>query len=154
AQVEVARASFEQARSLNQSGVVAGIDVLRAQVELQSEQNVLISARNDLDRSRLDVLRAIGLSPGQQIRLTDQIPFAPPPSLTQADAISSALMQRPDLQSALAMEASAARQKSAAEGERYPSAGVNANYGLLGRSPSNSHGTYAASVAVDLPIFE
>ncbi len=154
AQVAVATASLNQARSLNQSGVVAGIDVLRAQVELQTEQNALISARNDLARSQLDLVRAIGLAPGQSIKLTDDIPFAPPPPLPLEEAIASALVDRSDLQAAVASEQGAEQLKRAAAAQRLPSIAANANYGLIGQSPTNAHGTYSASIALELPIFD
>jgi outer membrane protein TolC len=62
--------------------------------------------------------------------------------------------QRSDLQAAIISEQSAEQLKRAAAGQRYPSIAANANYGLIGQSPTNSHGTYAASIALELPIFD
>jgi hypothetical protein len=45
----------------NRAGVVASIDVLRARVELQSEQQRLIAAENQLAIDKLNLARVIGL---------------------------------------------------------------------------------------------
>lgn len=154
AQVKVAQAALDQARNMNRAGVVAGIDVLRAQVELQNEQSVVINSRAQLDRARLDLGRAIGLLGGQRIELTSDVPYAQPPVLSIEDALSRAISTRPDYQAALATEAAAAALKRAARMERLPSAAVAANYGAIGPSPVNAHGTYTAGVALDFPIFD
>jgi hypothetical protein len=42
--------------------------------------------------------------------------------------------------------------KKAAQRQRWPSAFVSANYGVIGPSPSNSDGTYSATGGVEFPI--
>ncbi len=44
--------------------------------------------------------------------------------------------------------------KSAAHAEKYPTADLNANYGAIGLSPANSHGTFAVAGEVNIPIFQ
>src|SRR5205814_771790 len=60
AQVTSADTLNTRAADLKNAGVVPGIDVLRAQVELQSEQQRLIQARNEFSRQKLNLARAIG----------------------------------------------------------------------------------------------
>jgi outer membrane protein TolC len=45
--------------NLKNAGIVAGIDVLRAQVELQAEQQRLLVAQNDYDKQLLSLARVI-----------------------------------------------------------------------------------------------
>ena len=55
-------------------GVVASIDVLRSQVELQNQQQRLIAAENQLAIDKLTLARVIGLPNGQEFLLMDSVP--------------------------------------------------------------------------------
>ncbi|HUS07286.1 MAG TPA: TolC family protein [Bryobacteraceae bacterium] len=154
AQVTTANALFKQATDLKNAGVMAGIDVLRAQVEMQAEQQRLIFHRNEFEKHKLNLARAIGLPLGQQFRLSDRIPYGPPPTLALETALQQAYETRPDYQSALAAERAAELQKKAAQAERLPSLYFDGNYGAIGSGPFESHGTFVASVGVRVPVFD
>ena len=68
AQQVTADTLFKQASDMKQAGVVAGIDVLRAQVQLQNQRQRTIRAENDFEKSKLQLARAIGLRPGKPSR--------------------------------------------------------------------------------------
>ncbi len=38
--------------------------------------------------------------------------------------------------------------------EKYPTADINADYGAIGITPNNSHGTFSIAGAVNIPIFQ
>lgn len=154
AQVATAEATYKQAVDFKQQGMVPAIDALRAQVEFQAQQQRLIFFRNEFDKQKLSLARAIGLPDGQPFRLTDAVPFAPMPSLTREDALSRALGTRRDYQSALASVRAAELTRKAAEAERLPSLQFDGNYGTIGPSLANSHGTYTAAVSLNIPIFQ
>jgi outer membrane protein TolC len=154
AQVNTAKALFDQATDMKQAGTVAGIDVLRAQVELETQQQLLIVLRNDHAKQKLSLARAIGIDPRQPIELTDRVGYHMLQPLTPDDAINRALGQRPDLMAAAAQVASAELQKRAAETDRLPSLHVNANYGPVGQTASGALVTYAMGAEVHVPIFE
>ncbi len=154
AQVNTARALFDQATDMKQAGTVAGIDVLRAQVELETQQQSLIVLRNDHAKQKLSLARAIGIDPRQPIELTDRVGYHMLPPLTPDEAINRALGQRPDLMAATAQVAAAELQKRAAETDRLPSLHVNANYGPVGQTASGALVTYAMGAEVHVPIFE
>ena len=80
AQQDTAEALFKQAQDLKAAGLVAGIDVLRAQVQLQTQRQRVIAAENDFEKAKLQLARAIGLPLGQPFTLTDKIPYAPMPA--------------------------------------------------------------------------
>jgi outer membrane protein TolC len=154
AQVRTAQASYDQSESLRRAGIVPGLDVLRTQVELQAEQQQLISARNEFQRAKLDLARAIGLPLGQQFDLTDAVPESPMPVVTEADALQKAYGARADYQAALAAQRAAEQEHEAARRTRFPSVYFDGNLGTIGQSPVQNHGTYAATVSLQVPIFE
>ena len=75
AQVKSAQALYEQGCRSAESRLTPAIDALRSQVELQTRQQQLIVARNDLAKLRLNVARIIGLPPGQEFVLTEKAPY-------------------------------------------------------------------------------
>ena len=80
AQLKTAQALFDQAGDLKQSGLVAGIDVLRAQVQLSTEQQRATAAHNEFEKSKLQLARVIGLPLGQAFTLVRRsCPYAPVP---------------------------------------------------------------------------
>jgi outer membrane protein TolC len=152
--VDAAQAVYSQAADFLKNGVVPAIEVLRAQVELQTQQQRLISYRNDVEKLKLRLARAIGLPDGQPFELADKIPYAPPPALKLEEAMDRAYSSRMDYQSVAARVHSAELARKAAEADRLPSANFDANYGVNGPSLPHSHGTYTAGVSLDIPIFQ
>ena len=154
AEVATAEAVYQQAQDFKRAGVVPAIDVLRAQVELRSQQQRLIFSRNELEKQKLRLARAIGLADGQPFRLTDTVPFAAAPPLTVDAAIARAYSSRMDYQSAAARLRVAELRRQAAEAGRLPSLAFDGNYGTIGPSLANSHGTFAAAVSLNIPVFQ
>lgn len=161
ARVESAQAQFrtanellEQARHMKESGVAAGIDVLRAQVQAGARQQFLIATQNDLEQEKLALARAIGLPLGQKFVPSDRMPDAPQPSLTLEQALAVATDRRPDYQQAQALVRAAEKTRSAASAERLPYLAVNGDYGSIGRRPTESHGTFTAQATLQIPIFQ
>lgn len=154
AQVETAQSAYDQAATMRHAGMVAGIDVLRAQVELQSRQQQLLFLTNEFQKSKLDVARAVGLPNGQEFDLADKMPYAPAPVVELQTALQHAYERRRDFQSAQARLQAAGAAKRAAEAERLPYLTANGDYGDLGRSFANSHGTFSATAALNIPIFQ
>jgi outer membrane protein TolC len=155
ARLETAQTLYQNGVDQNRQGVIASIDVLRAQVELQTEQQRLISAENQLSIDKLVLARVIGLPNGQDFRLTDSVPYAPLNELTLEEALKQAPLNRPDYQSAEAQVRAAELARRAAAAENYPSLSADANYGDIG-SPNfgTSHGTFSIAVGLNIPIFQ
>jgi outer membrane protein TolC len=154
AQEQTARALFTQASDMKQSGVVAGIDVLRAQVQVQNQRQRAIRAENAFERSKLQLARAIGLSSGQRFTLTDKMPYAPIPDVTLESSLQTAFASRPDYLAAQERLAAAEASSRAAVGERLPTLHLDADYGAVGQTPSTAHSTYRMAATVHVPIFE
>jgi outer membrane protein TolC len=153
-QQDSAQTLHQQAVDLKQGGLVAGIDVLRAEVELHTLTQRATAAANDLDKAKLQLARAIGLPLGQAFILDPDIPELPDPDITLDHAVERAYRTRPDYQAALDRIKAAEAARDAVAGDRLPSVRVNADYGDIGLSPADSHGTYTISGVVNVPVFQ
>jgi outer membrane protein TolC len=96
----------------------------------------------------------IGLPPGQEFTLSDTLPYAPLSGITLDQALQRAFANRSDIKAAESQMKAAELARGAAAAQRYPTAQVSGDYGVIGPSPTNAHGTFGLSAAVRLPIFE
>ena len=154
AQVETDQAIYDRTADQKRAGTTAAIDVLRARVELQQEQQQLIAQENQVAKDKLALGRVIGLPPGQQLTIADTEPYSPLAAMTPEQALRTAYEQRADFQSAQASVRSAEDSASAAHGERYPNLGVAADYGAVGTTPNSSHGTFTLQAFAKFNIFD
>jgi outer membrane protein TolC len=77
AQDETSRALHQQALDLKQGGLIAGIDVLRAEVQLSTQTQRSTIAVNEFEKAKLQLARAIGLPLGQRFALDPALPNLP-----------------------------------------------------------------------------
>ena len=153
AQVKNAQALYQKAADQQRAGLVPAIDALRAQVELQTRQQQLIVARNELAKSTLSVARIIGLPLGQQFVLTERAPFQALTPLPVETYLQRAYTGRADYQAAIAQVQSAELIRKAAVAGRYPSIDIDANVGDIGVNPANSNGTWQVTGGINIPVF-
>ena len=154
AQLQTASTLFTKAQDMKTAGVVPAIDVLRAQVEMQVQQQRVLASRNEFENQKLRLARLIGIPVGQQIKLANDIPLTPAAPMTIEQALERAYRDRPDYLAAKATLRAAEQSKRGAEAERLPSLQFNGDYGVLGRRPTDSHGTFTAAAALKIPIFQ
>jgi outer membrane protein TolC len=154
AQLTTAQALFDIASDRKQAGLVAGVDVLRAQVLLAAQRQRLIVAENGAAKQKLALARAIGLPLGQAFHLADDVPFAAGPPVTPEDALQRAYTARADLQAAESRVRAARQERRAEAGEALPSLGVSGDYGLIGNTVGGARPTYSIAAAVRIPLFE
>jgi outer membrane protein TolC len=153
AQRDTAQALFDQATDLRANGLAAGIEVLRAQVELDQERQRVTASQNDFEKAKLQLARIVGLPLGQPFTLVSELPDVPVPDLTLESALEQAYRLRPDYLAALERVKAAEAARAAAVGDMSPSAHLNADYGELVASTS-SHITFAIVGAINVPIFQ
>jgi outer membrane protein TolC len=153
-QRDTAKALFQQASDQKTAGLASAVDVLRSQVQLQSREQKLIVAQNNLAKQKLVLARAVGLPLGQKFEITTHVPYQELTPLSLDEAIESAYKDRPDFQSQMNRVRSAELERKAASAERYPSIGVETDYGLSGVNPGSSHGTVDAAGTLRIPIFQ
>jgi outer membrane protein TolC len=154
AQQETARALHQQALDLKQSGIIAGIDVLRAEVQLSTQTQRSTITANEFEKAKLQLARAIGLPLGQPIELDATLPDLPGADVSLDAAVAVAYKTRPDYQAALERISAAEATRRSIVGEALPSIRVNADVGEIGLAPSDARATYTLSGAVTVPIFQ
>jgi len=145
------------AQAQKNAGVSAAIDVTRARTQLVSAAGALLVARNQLDRARIDLTRALGLDPWTPIEITDTLTAALPVADVPATAesiVALAMARRPDLAAEIARGDVARTAKSAITAERLPRVDVAGDYGVSGLTPSTSVGTRQIGVQVSIPILD
>jgi outer membrane protein TolC len=152
-QVETSQALYDRAVDQQTAGTAAGIDVLRSQVELKQQQQRLLVQTNQFEKDKLALARVIGLPAGQPFTLAETVPFAALAALTQEQALQTAAQQRPDVQSAQARVRAAEAAVQAARAERYPTAEVTADYGVV-TTPGESHGTFTVAASAKIAVFD
>jgi outer membrane protein TolC len=153
AQVKNAQALFDKASDQQKAGLVPAIDALRSQVELQTRQQQLIVARNDLAKLKLSVARVIGLAPGQEFVLTEKAPYQALTPLPLEAYLQHAYTARSDYQAAVSHVRAAELSRRGAAAGRYPTVDLNANLGDIGVTPSQSNGTWQVNGGINIPIF-
>src|SRR3984893_12279107 len=152
-QVETSQALYVRAVDQQNAGTAAGIDVLRSQVELKQQLQRLLAQTNQFEKDKLTLGRVIGLPAGQAFTLAETVPFGALASMTQDQALRTAVQQRPDLQSSRARLRAAEEAVKAAHGERYPTAQVTADYGDV-TTPGESHGTFSVVALAKISMFD
>jgi outer membrane protein TolC len=153
-QVQTAQALYDRAADQHNAGTSPAIDVLRSQVELKQQQQRLLAQDNQLAKDKLALGRVIGLPPGQDFNIAEAVPFSPITSITQDQAVRTALEQRSDYQSSQAQVRAAEDAVSAARGQRYPTGSITADYGDIGTTLASSHGTFTFVAAAKFNIFD
>src|SRR5271170_6832772 len=154
AELATSKVSLDQAIAAHDAGTSPRLDVLRAQVDYQNEQQSLISAKNNLEKDKLALARTIGLPLDQQFRLTDLVPFKALDNVDPQAAFIQALKARKDLAAYAEQVKAADAEKSAAKAYQYPVASVAADYGDIGTTPGHSHGTFSATGQISVPVLQ
>jgi outer membrane protein TolC len=152
-QIKSAQALYDRAVHQQKAGVSPAIDTLRAQVELQTRQQLLIVARNDFAKQKLSIARIIGLALGQEFVLTEKAPYQELTPLPLDTYLQRAYSSRFDYQAAMAQVRAAELSRKGAAAGRYPSLDLNANYGDIGVTPAQSNGTWQVNAGLTIPIF-
>jgi outer membrane protein TolC len=145
---------LRQATLKHQAGVVAKLDELRARVQYQQQQQVVIAQRNAFEKAKIDLNREIGLPADQPIQLTDSTPYATLATMPLDEALQMAYANRQEYLYLKAKLRSAQYQSRAARYERLPTLTFKGNYGVTGTVGSIYHGTFLAEGTLSVPLFK
>jgi outer membrane protein len=136
-----------------EAGVGVGLDVTRAQSQVAAARAQLIAARNDRNRTRLDLLRALNLPLDTPIELTDSLATTPEDVATVEATVAAALRERPEVRVLDAQLAASQQQAAAIRATRLPTVNAFANDGPNGFI-DNLLNTYTYGLQVSVPVFE
>lgn len=154
AELATSKVSLDQAVAAHDAGTSPRLDVLRAQVDYQNEQQTLISTKNQLAKDKLSLARAIGLPLDQEFRVADSVPFAAFEEKDAQTAVDQALKSRRDLAASGEQVLAAKAQKTSAWAYQLPVASFVGDFGDLGQTPSHSHSSYTATGQITVPILQ
>jgi outer membrane protein TolC len=145
---------LRQATLSHDAGVGTNLDVLRAKVQLQNEQQTLVKDENSFAKDKIALNRLMGLPADQALTLTDTVPYAELAEMPMDQTMALAYRRRKDLLTLQAELEVAERSRKAVKFERMPSVAINGYYGVLGETHGLYHGVFAAQGVLKIPIFE
>jgi outer membrane protein TolC len=154
AQVATSKVSLDQAEANHEAGIAPMLDALRARVDYQSLQQQLISTNNAIEKDKLELARIIGLPVAQSFNLTEKAPYDTFDNMDVDALIKQALESRKDLAAMVEQTQAAQEQRKAATAARLPVVSADTDYGVIGPTLGQSHGTVNATGAVTIPIFK
>ena len=148
--VEVAKKSIDRATTLREAseaklvaGLVSQLDVLRAQQLVAQAEIQVFDAESATEDARDRLVFLMGREAGERFEVESGIP-TPAAAVDVDRAVSVALANRPDLNTALASGADAERQVSFARNQLLPQ--VDVNFALTRRQTADS---FARSFGLD-----
>lgn len=154
AQLDTARALHNQALDMKAAGTVAGIDVLRAEVRVSTEQQRTTAAENAFEKAKLQLARMIGLPLRQEFTVGDAVPTLPLPQLSLEEIVAQAYERRPEFLAATERVKAAEADLRAAQSGYLPSLEVTGDYGVIGLTVGRSLPTFSVTGQVNVPLFE
>ena len=154
ARVDTSRALEKLARDQHTAGLATAVDVLRAQVQLQRDQQSLLVAQDNFQTALLSLQRFLGLRPGAPLELTDTLEFRgiPPPETGQA--VQTAIEARADYRALRAQREALVEQQKASRARYLPKLSVSGNYGPFGRTFGEMPGVGLIQGTLSLTIFD
>ena len=154
AQVQTDQVALDQARVRQQAGVGVHLDTLRAQLQLQTEQQSRITEQGTYAKDKIQLNRLMGAPADQVYVLTDTAPYADLAMLPQNITLEYAFSKRKDLLSLQAQQEVARETARAVHFERLPTVAISGFYGVLGETNGLYHGAFVAQGGVNFPIFK
>jgi outer membrane protein TolC len=123
-------------------------------VQFQTRRQQLIAATNDFAKQKLTLARVIGLVPGQEFELADKTPYEPFPMPELENSLQRAYSLRSDYKAAQERLFAAQLEHSAAIAGYFPTIGVAADYGEIGKTPGSLLPTFHLAGTLNIPIFQ
>jgi outer membrane protein TolC len=151
--VDLAKALYDQAADLQKEGVGTGIDTLRANVELQNENQRLITAEANRETSLYGLSRLLNLDPRQKVELADSLSFFETPQPDMEASIGEGLSTRQEWKSLQEQIRASEHDKKAASESRLPSLKFQGNWAYTGTSSTTGIPTYNYAVQATMPLF-
>ncbi len=145
---------LRQATLEHDAGVGTNLDVLRARVQLQSEQQALVRAQDTFAKDKIALNRLIGLPAEQELTLTDAVPYAQLTEMPMDQTLALAYQRRKDLLELQAQLDVAERAQKAVRFERLPQLGFDGYYGVIGETGGLYHGVFTVQGVLKIPLSE
>jgi len=146
---------LDQARKLHEAGVTPVIDLTRNEVNSAAVQIQLLVARNQRDRARLDLMRALNLPLSASPVLVDSLgtPAVDVPTVP-AEAVVYALEHRSDVQAERERTDAVTQGRRAVGYENLPSFGFSGLWQTSGQETDDLDYSYQLQFGLQVPILD
>lgn len=151
--VALAERLFRQATDLEKTGVGLSIDTVRANVELQNEQQTLIDTDTETRTTKYVLAELLDLPPNQLPEPSDTLSFFNLPTYDLADMIRRALDQRPEMQSIKSQERIASLAHKEARDQIFPELAFDGSWSYQGEHFDNGIPAYSYQISLQFPLF-
>jgi len=151
--VSQAQVLYDHAHQSHLAGISANIDELRAQVQLQSQQQALIYAQNSLTKDLVLLKRETGIDPGQNVALTDAAPYSDLEEQTPEEVRAVAYKSRQDYQNLQNQIVVYKALHQISKTQRLPSLKFTSFYGTDTVNGAGTHGVFVAMGTLTVPLF-
>jgi len=121
---------------------------------LENEKQRLLVARNDYDRAKLNLIRAMGLSFNVSLVLTDELILHKVPEQTVEEALQVATENRVEFKAQKKRERLAELSLSSVTMERVPSLIGSGDVGMIGNQIPDALTTDNVQLLLSIPIFD
>ena len=153
AQVALAQRLFDQATHLQEAGASAGLDTLRANQKLKTQQQALLVAHEEAQTALYELVHLLNLSPATTLSLSDSEEYVNHSFPGQEATIEAAYAQRPEMIALRGRVEAAKRDLASARGERLPSISLSGTWNEQGNRPDNLIPTYQYQAGLSIPLF-
>jgi multidrug efflux pump len=136
------------------AGMATGLDVTRAQVQLENEKQRLLVAENQRGRTKLNLIRAIGINFELRLILIDELKLVEVEPQSPYEALQAARENRIELRAQEQRQRLAQLTLSSIQSERIPSLRFDGDYGFIGLGPDEALPTRNVGVTLSVPIFD
>ncbi len=153
AQEAADQVQLEHTEAAHDAGTVPHLDVLRAQVELETQQQERIAAEDALDKDLILLKREIGVASGQKILLTDRTPYSDLATQSPEEVCAVAYANRQDYQNLQNQLVEYKAVHAAYRSERLPTLKFDSFYGVDQVNGAGSHGVFLAEGTLSVPVF-
>ncbi len=151
----IAAALYQQARDLLEAGVSAAIDATRSEVAFAAARTDLELARNQRDRARLDLTRALSLPPTIAISMPDSLTSIAAGLPSDPDsAVALAFARRAELAAETARTRAISRSATAIRREQLPSLAVQGAVQETGPDLDQFSSVWHVEVGVKVPLLD
>jgi outer membrane protein TolC len=153
ARVALAERLYEQAESLQRTGIGLTIDTTRAEVELQNERQNLIDAETLTHTTNYILAELLDLPPDREPVVVDELEFFDVAEVETTTAIDAALVSRPEMRAQAAKERITRLECKAASEQRAPQIDISGDWLYQGSRFNNGIPAYTYQIDFNVPLF-
>ena len=152
--VKLSHALWKLTEGRKAAGAATGIDVIRAKTQLENERRRLLNARNERNRAKLQLIRAMGIPDETQIMVTGKLELSEMEEGTAEDTVQAAFRNRTELQAQVRRNKLAELTLSSRVSERFPSVDMRGDYGLIGEDADKRIASYSLGGFLTWPLYD